>query len=109
MIDEPVRHWGEDTHAGFALHQAGIELFHDRRFIYNPYSDPFVNRSKLSIHLCDRGSKWNPDVMYKTHLREERDKLIMPNWTGICKRCGNDKLSRNVHFWRCAKCGDMAA
>lgn len=109
VITEPIRHWGEDTHVGFGLQQTGMELFHDRRYIYDHAASPLMNRSKLTIHLNDRGTAWNPKLMYDAHLEQEAARSILPNWEGTCKRCQGVKLARNPRGLRCAMCGEWAA
>ena len=109
VIDEPPKHWGEDTTVGFALDKADIPLYNEKRFVYRTNDDPISNRSKLTIHLCDRGTKWEPKLMYETHQQQMASAKVLPFWNGMCKKCGHDKTARNVRGLRCARCGEWAA
>lgn len=109
IIDEPIRHWGEDTHAGFALHNAGIELIHDERFVWD-YGTPVAwNRSKFSIHMCDRGRKWNPEEMTDKHREVTSEKNKYPGWDGTCRSCGYTRFRHGIYGPTCRSCGDHHA
>lgn len=105
VIAEPVRHWGEDTHVGFALANAGITLSHDPRYVYDGSAFPEFNRVKVSIHLNDRGTPWNPKMMLITHEEQEAARLKYPNWDGTCKRDGTMEILKHPRGPRCKLCG----
>lgn len=105
IIDEPIKHWGEDTHAGHALQQAGITIFHDWKFRYSSHREAQYNRTALSIHLNDRGTGWNPALMVQTHKIQEHARTMFPTWDGTCKRCESDKFAIHPLGPRCADCG----
>ncbi len=105
VVASPVTHWGEDTMVGFALAEAGVPLVHDFRFVYSGDTPPEVNRSKFSLHLNDRGTPWNPKMMYTTHEEQERGRLKWPNWTGICKKDRSTFIVMHPRGPRCKMCG----
>ncbi len=109
VIDEPIRHWGEDTHAGFALHNANIPLIHDDRFVWDYGTPPYWNRSKFSIHMCDRGRKWNPQEMLDMKAKIDAQKMKYPNWDGTCRTCGHIKFRHGLYGPACRHCGDSHA
>jgi hypothetical protein len=105
VIDAPVKHWGEDTHVGFALHQAEIPLVHDARFVYDVGLQPEMNRSKFSIHLNDRGTPWRTKLMFDAHTTEEFGRKKFPTWDGTCKRDGTTRILLHPRGPRCRFCG----
>lgn len=102
-------HWGEDTMVGFALHNAGIELFHDDRFVWDVGVPVYWNRSKFSIHMCDRGRKWNPVEMIDKQKEIDDQKIKYPNWDGTCRTCGHVKFRHGVYGPTCRHCDDKYA
>jgi hypothetical protein len=101
-------HWGEDTMTGWALHQAGIPIIHDFRYVYVAGETPERSRNKVSIHLCARFDRWDPQMMYNAHQEQERERKKYPNWNGICSFCNGDKYSHSTRGPRCDKCGRYA-
>lgn len=106
IVDQPIRHWGEDTHAGFALQQAGIELIHDERFVWDYGTPAAWNRSKFSIHMCDRGRKWFPQEMIDKHAEIAKEKDKYPGWDGTCRSCGYTRFRQGIYGPCCRSCGD---
>lgn len=102
-------HWGEDTMVGFALHNAGIPLIHDDRFVWDYGTPVYWNRSKFSIHMCDRGRKWNPQEMLDMKAKIETQRVKYPNWNGMCRTCGHTKFRHGLYGPTCRHCGDCHA
>ena len=90
---------------GFALHEAGLELVHDFRYVYDVGQSPQLNRSKVSIHLNDRGTAWDPDMMRRTHEEQEAGRMVYPNWDGYCKRDKSTRIRMHPIGPRCSECG----
>lgn len=109
IIDEPIKHWGEDTHTGFALHQAGIYLRHDHRFVWEYGTPAAWNRSKFSIHMCDRSRRWDPKEMTDKHAEILAEKSKYPGWDGRCRSCGYSRFRRGIFGPHCRHCGDHHA
>jgi hypothetical protein len=105
VVADEVKHWGEDTFVGYALHKAGIEMKHDFRYVYSEHESPQMNRSKFSIHLNDRGTAWNPQLMLDTHEAQEKGREIWPQWDGTCKRDGSTFIVQHPRGPRCKQCG----
>jgi hypothetical protein len=95
----------EDTHVGFALHEAGLALAHNPRYVYDVGIPPEMNRSKFSIHLNDRGTPWNFKLMYETHNEQEFGRKKFPEWDGTCKRDGSTRILLHPRGPRCRFCG----
>jgi hypothetical protein len=109
IIDEPIRHWGEDTHAGFALHNANIPLIHDERFIWDYGTPAYWNRSKFSIHMCDRGRKWNPQEMLEMKAKIDSQRNKYPGWDGTCRACGYTRFRHGLAGPSCRSCNEHQA
>lgn len=105
IVDAPPSHWGEDTHVGFVLWKAGIELFHDQRLMYVQNQAPEYNRSKLTIHLNERSQKWEPDLMRRTHSEQQAGRAKVPGWDGSCRNCQSTRMSIHPLGPRCLECG----
>lgn len=111
IVDEPIKHWGEDTHVGFALRNAGIELHDDDRYRWDIATLASWNRIKFSIHMNDRGKKWNPAMMIAKHQEIKDDKLkdLFPAWDGKCTTCGHVRFRPGPYGPRCRHCGSHYA
>lgn len=111
IINQPVAHWGEDTHVGFSLQQAGIELHDDDRFRWDNATAPSWNKIKFSIHMNDRGSKWSPDQMVAKHkeILSDKTKDAFPSWDGRCRTCQHTRFRPGLYGPKCRHCGDSYA
>ena len=105
IIDDPIKHWGEDTHAGFALANAGINLVFDPCQRYHIFRAPWENRNAVSIHLNERAKNWDPKIMIGTHAEQIEGRLHYPKWEGLCKGCGSRRMKIHPRCPRCAECG----
>lgn len=105
-------HWGEDTMVGWALTNAGIKLFDDDRWKWD-YATPFGwNKQKFSIHLCDRGRKYDPAEMIAAHKSVTEGIHAYPEWDGKChgvlengKVCGHMRFRQSMTGPKCRHCG----
>jgi hypothetical protein len=109
VVNEPIRHWGEDTHTGFALHNAGIDFVDDHRFVWDDGIPVAWNRVKFAIHMCDRGRKWVPQEMIAKHRLIETERAKYPGWDGTCRTCGHDRFRFGFYGPACRHCGDKYA
>ena len=105
VIDEPIQHWGEDTHVGFALANAGIDLVYEHRLQYDKSAEPLNNRSKLSIHLNERFETWNVQKQYDAHAEQTKAAKLMEDWDGHCRLCGSYETVRSTWGPKCKQCG----
>ena len=77
VVDYPEQsHWGEDTHVGFVMSEAGIPLFNEGR-LFDPHLGANENRPKLTRHLNERAQKWNPKLMYDAHNARSKDVMTV--------------------------------
>lgn len=102
-------HWGEDTMVGWALTKANLPLFDDHRFVWDKAIPAAWNRAKFSIHMCDRGRKWNPQEMLDVHAEILNEKNKFPGWDGTCRSCGYSRFRRGIFGPHCRHCGDHHA
>lgn len=84
---------------------AGIPVTHDFRYVYQPELPAAQNRAKVSIHLNDRGTPWDPKLMLKTHEEQEQAREIYPNWDGYCKKDRSMFFTMHPRGLRCKQCG----
>jgi hypothetical protein len=105
VVNEPIRHWGEDTHCGFALANAGIPIFDDDRFKWDFGVHPAWNKQKFSIHLCDRGRRYNPIEMVQAHNSANEGFNAFPEWDGKCAKCGHIRFRHGLYGPVCRHCG----
>lgn len=109
IIDEPIKHWGEDTHAGLALANAGFELKRGSGFRYHNYREPWTQRGAITIHLNTRAEAWDPKRMIETHIEQVAARLRYPQWDGICPRCNSRRMKIHPTGPRCAECSLLVA
>jgi hypothetical protein len=96
VVDYPEQtHWGEDTHVGFVLAEAGIELFNEGRLFDANLGAP-ETRPKFTHHLNERAQRWNPQIMRDAHERAG---------TENCKKCGHNRFFSGLRGPRCRHCG----
>lgn len=104
IVDYPEQtHWGEDTHVGFVLAQAGIKLFDEGR-LFDANLGAAETRPKFTRHLNERARRWNPQMMRDAH-EEKTDEA--GHGTEDCAKCGHMLFRRSLWGEKCRHCGAL--